>query len=86
MTEHDPNPTAEDYEASVKEAQAAIVRELEKDPTEWREARRLREAAENGVGGEIMMFALTDLVNREKLVLNDELWVRLAPKRSEKSD
>lgn len=71
-------PTLEDLQVKVAAAQEALLglaRAAGHD--EWLDPEELRTAARNGSGGDVMMFALTDLVNQGKLDLRDDLRVRL---------
>jgi hypothetical protein len=68
--------TLKDLEQRVLEAQEDLLRIVRGDPEKWWDARDLRQAAVNGLSGEIMMFALTDLVNQDKLDLDGRLRVR----------
>ena len=65
----------------VEKAQEALASTAAEDPTKWWDARDLRrQAAVNGWAGDVMSFALTDLVNSGKFELNPHLKVR--PKSS----
>jgi hypothetical protein len=82
MTEHEtqlPNtePTLDDLRGRVSVAQTALLAKARATPEEWLDPEELRTAARNGNGGDVMMFALTDLVNQGKLDLHDDLRVRL---------
>lgn len=70
-------PTLDDLQEKVAEAQSALLAKLEEHRGEWFDPDELRTAARNGSGGEVMMFALTDLVNQGKLELGADLRVRL---------
>ena len=63
----------------VVEAQAALLACAAEKPDRWWPAGELRKEAQNGWGGDVMMFALTDLVNRNRLRLNAKLQVRFVP-------
>jgi len=63
---------------SVEAAQAALLDKARAKP-DWWDADDLRAAAQNGWAGEVMMFALTDLVNHEQLEINAQLQVKAAP-------
>jgi len=63
-------------EDEIEEAQAALETTAATRPDEWWDARDLRKAAANGWAGDVMSFALTDLVNRGKFELNPHLKVR----------
>jgi hypothetical protein len=63
-------------EGEVTSAQEALLEVVQTDPEKWWDARELREQARNGTGGEVMMYALTDLVNKGELRLNSKLLVR----------
>ena len=69
------NAQRTELEIAVAEAQAELLRVAREDPTWWN-PQKLRDAAQNGWGGDVMMYALTDLVNRGELVLNEDLEVR----------
>ncbi len=60
----------------IRAAQAALARTAAKDPDAWWDARDLRQQAANGWAGDVMSFALTDLVNSGKFELNPHLKVR----------
>jgi hypothetical protein len=71
-------PTLEDLQGKVAAAQEALLNKARSAPHgEWLDPEKLRTAARNGSGGDVMMFALTDLVNQGKLDLHDDLRVRL---------
>jgi hypothetical protein len=70
-------PTLDELQDMVIRAQAALLSELEERRGEWRDPEELRTAARNGSGGDVMMFALTDLVNQGKVDLGPDLRVRL---------
>lgn len=73
-------PTLDDLQSKVAEAQKALLDSARAAPSgEWLDPEKLRTAARNGSGGDVMMFALTDLVNQGKLDLHDDLRVRLHP-------
>jgi hypothetical protein len=60
----------------VAAAQEALLAKCQDQPDKWWDAAELREAARNGWPGEVMMFALTDLVNQGKLELDRQLRVK----------
>ena len=68
--------TLKELEERVGEAQQELLELVNEDPHKWWDPRELRQAARNGVSGEIMMFALTDLVNQDRLALDERLRVR----------
>ncbi len=70
-------PTLEDLQGKVAAAQEALLDQARARDGEWLDPEKLRTAARNGSGGDVMMFALTDLVNQGKLDLRDDLRVRL---------
>ncbi len=71
-------PTLEDLQGKVAAAQDALLGQARAaGEGEWLDPEKLRTAARNGSGGDVMMFALTDLVNQGKLDLRDDLRVRL---------
>ena len=72
-------PTLDDLQENVVQAQEALLVEVKKQPRKWFDPQQLRDAARNGSGGDVMMFALTDLVNQGKLELGSDLRVRLQP-------
>jgi hypothetical protein len=61
----------------IAKAQAAILGKARERADEWWNPRDLRDAAQNGSTGDVMMFALTDLVNRGQLKIDSQLRVRL---------
>jgi hypothetical protein len=63
----------------VQEAQTALLHEAQEQPAKWWSPEELRDAARNGWGADVMMFALTDLVNRNRLEINQRLQVRFLP-------
>lgn len=65
-----------ELDREVQEAQKALLERAGKEPAKWWPPSELRDAAQNGWGGDVMMFALTDLVNRGRLELNAQLRVR----------
>jgi hypothetical protein len=60
----------------VAEAKAALLHAAREQP-HWWDPRELRERARNGWTGDIMMYALTDLVNQGELLLNEQLLVKI---------
>lgn len=58
----------------VADAQKALLRVAHEQPVWW-DARSLREKARNGWSGDVMMYALTDLVNQGELILDERLRV-----------
>jgi hypothetical protein len=62
----------------VQGAQEALMVAIEQDRDKWWDARQLTNATRNGVDwpGEIMTFALTDLVNQGRLELGSDLQVK----------
>ncbi len=60
----------------IEAAQSALLATANTRPDEWWDARVLRDAARNGWAGDVMSFALTDLVNRDEFELNPRLKVR----------
>jgi hypothetical protein len=65
-----------DFRDRVAAAQEALLAQCRDQPDRWWNADQLRDAARNGWPGEVMMFALTDLVNQGKLELDRELRVK----------
>lgn len=65
-----------ELDREVQEAQLALINVAEKSPKKWWPPEELRARAQNGWGGDVMMFALTDLVNRGRLKLDGRLYVR----------
>ena len=65
---------------AVEAAQQALLEAAGGQPDLWWDARELQTAAQNGVrwSGDIMMFALTDLVNQGALELDDTLRVKVS--------
>jgi hypothetical protein len=65
----------------VQGAQEALMDTIEREPTKWWNARQLRDATRNGIEwpGDILTFALTDLVNQGRLELGSDLQVRVKP-------
>lgn len=63
----------------IQGAQASLMQTIEQEPQRWWNARQLRAATRNGREwpGDILTFALTDLVNQGKLELGSDLQVRL---------
>jgi hypothetical protein len=61
----------------VEQAKAALLREARERP-EWWDPRDLREKARDALSGDVMMYALTDLVNQGDLVLDEQLHVKIA--------
>jgi hypothetical protein len=70
-------PTLEDLQGKVAAAQEALLERARAAPETWLDAEELRTQARNGSGGDVMMFALTDLVNKGMLDLSEDLRVRL---------
>jgi hypothetical protein len=68
--------TTNNIREDVEAAQKAILRTAAASGRPW-DPKELREAARNGWSGDVMMFALTDLVNQGRLVLDSNLLVRL---------
>lgn len=69
--------TMPQLDALVDEAQDALLAAAAEAPEEWWEPDDLRRRAQNGAGGDVMMFALTDLVNRGNFELDRSLRVKL---------
>lgn len=67
--------------AEVQGAQDALMKAIKQEPTKWWNARQLRGATRNGREwpGDVMTFALTDLVNQGRLELGSDLQVRVTP-------
>jgi hypothetical protein len=65
-------------EQQIMEAQQALLQVARGEPTKWWEPRDLRSRAQNSTPGDVMMFALTDLVNQQKFELDGRLYVRLS--------
>jgi hypothetical protein len=66
--------------AAIADAQEALVDVARHESDiEWWDPQVLREKARNGHNGDVMMYALTDLVNREVFLLNRHLEVKLTP-------
>lgn len=74
----DDEPTLRELDEHVRKAQEALMAKIAEDPHRWWEAEELRDEARNGSPREVMMYALTDLVNREELTLDRHLRVRKA--------
>jgi len=62
----------------VDDAKAALLRQARERPEQWWDPRDLREKAREARSGDIMMYALTDLVNQGELVIDDQLHVKVA--------
>ena len=62
----------------IQGAQEALMRAVEQEPDKWWNARQLRAATRNGLEwpGDILTFALTDLVNQGRLELGSDLQVK----------
>jgi hypothetical protein len=73
MPDHHPQ---NGLQQEVDEAQKALLGEAQKKPGWW-DPKELRDVAQNGWGGDVMMYALTDLVNQGELELGADLQVRL---------
>lgn len=65
--------------ASIKAAQHDLLEKARSEPDRWWDAQALRAAAQNGHPGDVMMFALTDLVNRGSLLVDSRLHVKATP-------
>lgn len=75
---------ADTLDNQIRAAQADLLRACNEDD-KWWDPRALRKTAANGRPGDVMMFALTDLVNQGVLALNDKLWVRRIRSEHEQS-
>jgi hypothetical protein len=69
----------QELDEEIRAAQDALLETLRRSPEDWWDARELREETRNGVKwpGEVMTFALTDLVNQGRLELDPELRVKI---------
>jgi hypothetical protein len=65
-------------EEEIEAAQSALLATANTRPDEWWDARVLRDQARNSWAGDVMSFALTDLVNRDAFELNP--WLKVRPK------
>jgi hypothetical protein len=68
--------TTNNIRQDVEAAQTAILRTAATSGSPW-DPKELRDAARNGWSGDVMMFALTDLINQGRLVLDSNLRVRV---------
>jgi hypothetical protein len=77
-----------DLDDDIKSAQSALMETLSQEPDKWWNARELRvealshangdaSAKDHGWSGDLLTFALTDLVNQGALELDPELRVKL---------
>ena len=70
----------EQLTSDVEDAQAHLTTIAKEDPDKWWWPDELRSRARNGHPGDVMMFALTDLVNREVFEVDKRLRVKFAKK------